>query len=96
MTAPVGIITYIADSGNTFQLVRGNEREEFLPHGTKIYKVLTLTGVFLCNLKFRHLIGLLHVVEDRCVWFTWLEVEWTVLALQKNVVAELSVEVFEL
>ena len=41
--------------------------------------MLRLTEIFLGNLKFCYLRSLFDVVEDRSVWLTRLEVEWTIL-----------------
>ena len=41
-------------------------------------------------------LSFVDVVEDRSVWLKWLEVEWTVLGLQDDIVTELAIQIFEL
>ena len=92
MSAPVLIQSDIGYTCDTDQFLGFYECEELLPHGCKIDQVPTLTEVFLCNLQFCHLRCFLHVTEDRCVWFAGLEIEWTVLGLQNDVIAEFTIE----
>src|SRR5574344_1152573 len=56
----------------------------------------TLSEIFLCNLQLSHQRGLLYPVEHRCVRFTGLEVERTVLCLQYHIITEQSVFGFKL
>ena len=55
-----------------------------------------LSEILLRNLQFGHLRRLRHLVEDGRIGLTGLEVEWTILRLQDNILAELSVTGFEL
>ena len=55
-----------------------------------------LSKILLRNLQLSHLRRLRHLVEDGRIGLTGLEVEWTILRLQDNILAELSVAGFEL
>ena len=56
----------------------------------------TLAQILLGYLEFRHCDGLVHTAEERAERLAGLEVHRTVLDLDNDVVAELSVKVLEL
>ena len=96
MAAPVGIQSDICYTSDTHEFLWGYESEELTPHGGEVDEVTRLSEVLLGNLQLSHLLGLLDIIEDRCVWLTRLEVEWTVLGLQDDVIPEVSIEFNEL
>ena len=96
MPTPVGIVTDVGNACDSFESAWVYKTKELLPHRGEIGEMLRLSEVFLGNLKFCHLWSLVDVVEDRSVWLTWLEVEWTVFGLQDDIVTELAIQIFEL
>ena len=66
--------------------------QTFLPHRRKIAQLKTVSKILLSNLELNHRLCLLQSAEKRTERLAWLKVDWTVLYLNDNVVAELSVE----
>src|SRR5574344_743015 len=96
MTAPVGIPADVGYSRNAVETIWTDETEELFPHRCQIYQLTALSCVLLCNLEFHHLGCVMQLVEDRRVRFAWLEVERSILGLQRHIVGKLSVERFKL
>ena len=92
MSAPVGIQSDIRYTSDTHEFLWGYKAEELPPHRGQIDQMSRLSQIFLCDLQFSHLLGLFDVVEDRGIGFTRLEVEWPVLRLKDDIVAEVSIE----
>ena len=91
MATPVAVFADVGYSGNTLESPGGYEREELLPHRGQINQVARLSEIFLRDLQFHHVGGLLDLVEDGAVWFAGLEVKGSVFGLQDYILAELSV-----
>ena len=95
MSAPVGVRTDVADSGNGFQRSGRYKSEELFPHGSQVGNVVGVPQILLCNLEFGHQGRMLHTAEQRAVRFAWLEVDRAVLDLYDDVRTELSVQWLE-
>ena len=96
VAAPVGVIARVGHSCNADKLFGAYKVEKLFPHRCQVYKVAALSEIFLRNLQLCHHRCMLNLVEQRSIRLARLEVERTVLCLQNNIAAELSVEVFKL
>src|ERR1043165_7675943 len=70
--------------------------QELLPHRAEINEMLCLAEVLLRGLNFGNDRSLFHRTKQRMKRLAWLKINRTVLHLQRDVGAELSVEQCEL
>ena len=91
MPTPVAVVAYVGYTGNAYQPRRTDKREEFLPHGGQKHQMIALPQILLRDLKFSHLLRVLHLIEDGGIGFARLKVKRSVLRLQDYVVAELPI-----
>src|SRR5579885_272835 len=68
------------------------EIERRLPHRYEEAELLLLSGVFLRDLEFDGLVGLLQPAEQRRSRFAHLEIDRSVLDLHNNIAVKLAVE----
>ena len=83
-------------NGRTLAELIGISVKTFFPERMEIDHMLRVAEIFLGNLHFKHQVGLRSLAEQRADGLAGLEVDRTVLNLDKHVVAELAVEGNEL
>ena len=92
VSAPVGVVADVGNSGNANHRFRFDIGEELLPHWRKEHEVLAMTKILLRDLQLSHQWSFLYFVEDWSIGFAWLEVERSVLRLENDIWTELPVE----
>ena len=92
VTAPVLVQSDVGHTCYTHQFFWCYVAEELAPHWGEVNQMTALSQILLSNLQLSHLFGVFDVIEDRSVWFAWLEIQRTILRLQYDVVSELAIQ----